>query len=386
MDVLLDGIQEFTIFTIRYAWDVSGRAFHYTRSILGFLLSLWILALIILRISSTLWGAVAPVCYLPIISTSRMCEAWHKLSMPENQAPRWADYPKMVDLQSKTFEQLIDDSIGGSALSLEVKKAEMAITDLVTFVRLSKLKAKDTLAGSLIEFVQDARKAGRGLQKLSSKIGGAVDNIMAVNDYALQQIDTAQKNKPSPLYALVPWKSPRKSINEVVVETFGEAMNILSTDMERLIIEAEANIIALDVLEERLSILHEIISREDVTLSSEKADLLAELWTILGFNRNELRNFDQSLTLLKELKTYRQQALSQVVATLQTLRAMRADMEDLRERVARPALSGSKIPVEVHMKSIKLGLQRLREGRVRAKELDEAAMRRVLSTIDIDDN
>jgi hypothetical protein len=206
---------------------------------------------------------------------------------------------------------------------------------------------------------------------------------MAVNDYALQKIDAAQKTKPSRLYALIAWNSHKKFVNKVVVETFGEAMNILSTDMERLIIEAEANIIALDSLEERLYTLHDIISREDLTLSSEKKDLLAELWTILGFNRKEIRNFDQSLLLLKELKTYRQQALTRVVAALQTLQMMSADMEDMRERVARPAIAGSAIPVEVHMKSIQYGLERLREGRIRAKELDEAAIRRVLSMNDI---
>ena len=203
---------------------------------------------------------------------------------------------------------------------------------------------------------------------------------MAVNDYALQKIDAAQKSKHSRLFAvLIPWKSNEKFINQVVVETFGEAMNILSTDMGRLILEAEANIIALKTLEERLSTLHDIISREDLTLSSEKVDLLAELWTILGFNRKELRNFDQSLLLLKELKTYRQQAFSRVVTALQTLQMMDADMEVIRERVARPAIAGSAIPVEVHMKSIQLGLERLREGRMRAKELDEAAIRRVMS-------
>ena len=203
---------------------------------------------------------------------------------------------------------------------------------------------------------------------------------MAVNDYALQKIDAAQKSKHSRLFAvLIPWKSNEKFINQVVVETFGEAMNILSTDMERLILEAEANIIALNTLEERLSTLHDIISREDLTLSSEKVDLLAELWTILGFNRKELRNFDQSLLLLKELKTYRQQAFSRVATALQTLQMMDADMEVIRERVARPAIAGSAIPVEVHMKSIQLGLERLREGRMRAKELDEAAIRRVMS-------
>jgi hypothetical protein len=187
---------------------------------------------------------------------------------------------------------------------------------------------------------------------------------MAVNDYALQKIDAAQKTKPSRLYAaLIPWKSHKKFINKVWVETFGEAMNILLTDMERLIIEAEANIIALNTLEERLSELHDIISREDLTLSSEKADLLAKL--VLGFNRNELRNFDQSLSLLKELKTYRQQALARVVSALQTLQMMSADMEDMRERVARPAIAGSAIPVEVYMKSIQYGLGRLREWRIR---------------------
>lgn len=210
---------------------------------------------------------------------------------------------------------------------------------------------------------------------------------MAVNDYALQQIDAAQKNQPPSIFAFVPWKSPRKPVKEVVVETFGEAMNILSTDMERLIIEAEANIVALDALEERLFTLHGIILREDLALSSEKNNhLLAELWSKLGFNRNELRSFNRSLMLLKDLKTYRLQVLARVVAALQTLQAMSADMEDLRERVARPALAGSKIPVDVHMKSIKLGLERLREERVRAKELDEAAMRRVMSMNGIDDH
>ena len=155
-------------------------------------------------------------------------------------------------------------------------------------------------------------------------------------------------------------------------------MNILSTDMERLIIEAEANIVTLDALEECLFTLHGIILQEDLALSYKKNDLLTELWTKLGFNQNELWKFNKSLTLLKNLETYRLQVLAQVVAALQTLQAMNADMEDLHERVVRPALAGTKIPVDVHIKSIKLGLERLREERVKAKKLNEAAMRRVM--------
>jgi hypothetical protein len=178
-DALFDGAKDISMFTVQYVWDISSRVLHHSRSMVGYLLALWVIAFITIRISSTLWGAVSPVCYLPLISSSNLCESWRN-ALPEKNAPgkktpQWADYPKMVDLQSKTFQQLMDESIGGSALSLEVKKAEMAITDLVSFVQLSKLKAKDTLASSLLQFVLDAKKTGRGLQKLSSKIGGTVD-------------------------------------------------------------------------------------------------------------------------------------------------------------------------------------------------------------------
>jgi len=95
--------------------------------------------------------------------------------MPGQKPPRWADYPKLVDTQSATFEQLLHESIGGSGLSLEIKKAEMATSDLVTLVRVSNLKSKEMLADSLSDFVVDAKKTGRDLHKLTSKVGGAVD-------------------------------------------------------------------------------------------------------------------------------------------------------------------------------------------------------------------
>jgi len=69
----------------------------------------------------------------------------------------------------------MDDFVTGSALSLQVKHAEMATTDLVTLVRINDLKAKNTLATSLLDFVDDAKKTGKGLQRLSSNVGGAVD-------------------------------------------------------------------------------------------------------------------------------------------------------------------------------------------------------------------
>lgn len=208
---------------------------------------------------------------------------------------------------------------------------------------------------------------------------------MAVNDYALQSIGEARANERSPwsLSAIAPWR-PRKNVDEIVMKTFNEAMDALSKNMQRLIVEAEFSHTNLVDLEEKLSTLHDIVSREDLSVSEEKSKLLEELWTKLGGNKQSLKNFNNNLELLKGLSTYRKQAQLHVAATLQTLRAMSEDMEDMRERVAAPDLVGSQVPAEVHMKSIQMGLQRLREGRLRAKRLQEDTVRKVLSIGDSD--
>jgi hypothetical protein len=142
------------------------------RQPLSFFLFIWFLAVLIIRLNNTIRAAFAPLCYVPGISSSSFCVL---PAYDENKAPKWADYPKLVDVQSVTFEQLLDESVGGSSLALEIKKAELATSDLVTLVKVSDLKSRDMLAESLNDFVDDARKAGRGLQKLNSKVGGAVD-------------------------------------------------------------------------------------------------------------------------------------------------------------------------------------------------------------------
>lgn len=143
------------------------------RKPLSFVLFLWLLAVFIIRVSQTLRTAFAPLCNVPGISYTAICRSDYEHR--DQPPPRWADYPKLVDVQSATFEQLLDESVGGSGLALEIKKAEMATVDLSTMVRVSDLKSRDLIAESLTQFVEDAKKTGRGLQKLSSKVGGAVD-------------------------------------------------------------------------------------------------------------------------------------------------------------------------------------------------------------------
>ncbi|KAF8840185.1 hypothetical protein BDN67DRAFT_904097 [Paxillus ammoniavirescens] len=95
--------------------------------------------------------------------------------------------------------------------------------------------------------------------------------------------------------------------------------------------------------------------------------VLGELWTKLGGNQKSVREYGDRLELLNDLEEYRKKALAHVTATLRALNWMSDDLEVLRDRVAAPALLEGKVPLHVHIESIKHGLERLREGQTRMR-------------------
>ncbi|KAI8980016.1 hypothetical protein BD414DRAFT_493319 [Trametes punicea] len=374
-DALIQGGAE----TVRYLGAILAHALRLLRWPFGVMLALWLLSFAFVRLSNTFRTVLGPVCYLPGISHSALCRPTQRDFTPDGDlVPQQADYPKLVEIQSSSFEQLLDGSVGGSGLSLEIKKAEMASKDLVILVQFSDLKSKDLLADSLLDFVEDAKKTGKGLQKLTSKINGAVDKIMAINDYALRTIEGAQSEPKSVLEVIWPFASTRSHSQDVVVQAFRDSMDVHAAEMRRLVLELSISEVNLERLDTHLVTLHELCTRENLTLSADRDELLSELWTILGGNRRRLRGMESNLELLRYLGEYRKRAAAHVAAAKQTLQAMSEDMEDLRERVAAPDIVGDRIPVEVHMKSIQSGLERLKEDRMRAREREEQLMNKIL--------
>ncbi|KAJ6576639.1 hypothetical protein DFH09DRAFT_914501, partial [Mycena vulgaris] len=370
-----------SIFVVGYVLDVFKMAIHLLRKPLSFLVFLWMFAFILSRISHTIRAAFSPLCYIPGISSSALClPDGYSTAEGNRQSLKWADYPTLVDVQSTTIEQLLDESSSGSALALQIKKTEIATTDLVTLVRVSDLKSRDILANHLRLFVDQARTAGWALNTLNSKVAGAVDGIIAVNDYALHTIEAAQsQSSPSIMQHLIPWSSSKPK-SDLILATFEDSMNYLSFTMQSLIIEFEANLHNLNNLEEQLSVLHEFVSREDASISSAYSELLGELWSMVGGNQRKLWGYKHHLRLLNGLSHYRKQALVHVVSALQTLTQMSEDIENLRERVTAPELTGSRIPVEVHIKSIQNGLERVKEVRSKAKVRESEAVKKILGS------
>ena len=181
---LAHGFIQGLAFTAKHSLDVLKRSILLLKAPLSLFLFLWILTVLMVRLSHALRSAFAPLCYVPGISSLAICtpsRSGGRNTSTSNgpiHGPRWADYPRLVDVQSATFEQLLGQATGGLGLSLEIKKAEMATADLVTLVRASDLKSRDVLAQTLTTFRHDAQMTSRGLQRLNAKLGGAVDKCV----------------------------------------------------------------------------------------------------------------------------------------------------------------------------------------------------------------
>ncbi|KAL0571604.1 hypothetical protein V5O48_010354 [Marasmius crinis-equi] len=355
---------------VSYLIDILSRVLSLLRFPFSILLFLWIASSFSALVVSIL---VQPLCHLPGASHFAFCNP--ELAV-KPWKPQWADFKRLNEAESTTFEQLLDIGVGGSSLSLEIKKAEMASADLLIALRLSDIGSRDSIVDSLSNFINDARVTARGLSKFSVKIIGAVEEITAVNDYTIRSIRAARAR---PMHSgvtsiLAQWIRGDRS-SHLIIRAFSEAMDVLSIHLRRLILEAEIQLSNLEKLEEGLSLLHALVARENISVSAAKSEVLSELWTKFGGNRQVLRSYNDNLTLLKDLSSYRKQALLQVVTSLQVLRTMNDEMEELRERVAAPAQAGNRIPVEIQLRSISTGLERLKLSKLKAKEKEEESIK-----------
>lgn len=137
-------------------------------------------------------------------------------------------------------------------------------------------------------------------------------------------------------------------------------MSVMSEYMKKLQLEGQEALGKLDLLDETLDALRTVTVTDGMTSSDEREAITDKFWTRMGGNRAALRETDKKLGLLADVNIWRQHAGAHIAAALITLEQYMEDIEELRVRVATPALVHD-IPLEVHAQSIDMGIRRLRE-------------------------
>ncbi|KAG6880344.1 hypothetical protein C0992_011095 [Termitomyces sp. T32_za158] len=278
----------------------------------------------------------------------------------------WADFHGLTEVQKALADYFVGDGPGASELAIKIAKAELATSDLIVAVRFSTLRTAEQLADSLSLFVRDAGDAGDSLQELDAKAMGAIDSIVNLNIWALKAIEEA-KAPSGILSSLSVWQS-KKSTQDIINDNFKEAMRIQDAILIRLITQAKISQGQLKRMKEGLQAIRDLATRENIYIHAQKGELLASMWTTLGSNRQDLHRYQTNLELLESLEQYTDVAKAHVAQALTNLKTMQAQMKDLREKVSQPDVTGTNVPVHVHIRTIMDGIQRMKEGRIRARE------------------
>ena len=235
-------------------------------------------------------------------------------------------------------------------------------------------------------FIDTAKITSYDLQKFNSHVGRAVDSVIATTRWTSRILDSIQihdssRGLISALFnnrLLAPFQTVRYT-ESLLLDQYIKHTQIVEEEIYKLIDEAQSLLIVLNSLEDRLDIIHGIVSRDHTHTKAKRDEILADLWTIVGGNRGKLSNMNKQLSLLQEIGSFRKSACKHVSGTIIKLQTIAAGLEDLRERVGSPALLRDRldIPLSVHIENIERGVERLDEARQNARRVENEHIRQI---------
>ena len=388
---VIDGI---TVSIFGWAFDVLRKTLHALKTpisyILAFYLFLGMVSLLRNFFTASIYSALTPICRIPGSSVLHlpMC----KLPLSTNYAGQDTfenspvEFDQLMTVQTK-FESIMEESASGLSLPRDMKRGEASIRDLRTVVKFSHLHSRNELVLEFDGFIETARLASLDLQKFNSHVGRSVDMILSTNHWTRRVLDdiAIQKSERGAISAFVndrllaPFQ-PVKFTESKLLEQYIEHTQVVESEIQRLVEEAQALLQILQNLEDRLDIINEIAVRDDVYAKGARDEILTQLWTKLGGNRSKVDKFDSQINLLRHVNQYRRAAFDHVSSTILKLQAMGSELEELRERVAgTSALEDRKrVPLSVHIENIEMGVERLEAGRDKLRKTEEAQYRRVM--------
>ena len=377
------------IFT--YLFDVLGRTLQKLKTPISYLLAFWLLLGLFVFLQnlffSSVYSALSPVCRIPgaRLLSLPMCQSSIAISYKGDDPPP-VQFDQLMTVQNK-FEEVLQESAGGVSLPLDMKRGETSIRDLRQVVRFSQLHSKNELVLEFDGFIETARIASYDLQKFNSHVGRGVDNVLATARWTKRVLDgIAERDASKGVFAslfsdkvLAPFQ-PMKFTEDTLLEQYISHTHVVEEEINRLVAEAQALLLVLQNLEDRLDVIHGIAVRDNLHAEGSKAEILSQLWTMLGGNRSKLGKYDSQLRLLGQVNTYRQNAFAHVSGTLVKLQGMSAELEELRERVGSVELLGGMgtVPLRLHIENIEMSVERLERGRKGAKELENEELARTL--------
>ena len=374
-----------------YSWDIVCTVLRILKTPISYAIVFFVLffGLLLLRnfVTTSVYSALSPICRIPGFSLLPLNICKSPVSARyngENSSP--VEFDQLMTVQSK-FEEVLEASAGSASLPLDMKRGEISIRDLRQVVSYSRLDSKNELVLEFDGFIETARIASYDLQKFNSHVGRGVDNILSTARWTKRVLDdiAVRDGSRGAVASFVSDKlfwpfQPLKLTENALLDQYIKHTNIVEEEIARLIEEAQALLMVLQNLDDRLDVINGIAVRDGMQAKGSKDEILTHLFTMIGGNRKALGKYDAQLDLLQRVHQYRRSAVAHVSGTMIKLQIMGSELEELRERVgsARLLRDRTDIPLAVHIENIQLGVERLEAGRNHARMLENEHLRKTL--------
>ncbi|CAE6455307.1 unnamed protein product [Rhizoctonia solani] len=300
------------------------------------------------------------------------------------------DFITLSRLQSR-LEYVMEDSASSSLVAIDIKDSEMALRDLVTRVKVSSLSSKEILGRNLELFVEDARVTSGNLQQFGSRVWGAVDRIVSLNEHTLVTLEVASLEAPGgSLDSIINFFAPAEhnsvtTRREIMEDLWLQAIEVMDKTLRKLIHEAQDNVGSLQRLKEKLDNIQDMAIREEDQIRAEEEKTKRDARWSTRFkskDQGKQQNPSASLELLQTIQDDRKRALNHVADVLFKLEQMSQDLHNLREGVATPLIiaGSAQVPIESHIKHIRSGTDRLMNGQTRMRGIEDEYRRKKFSS------
>lgn len=376
--------------TLAYIFSTLGMMLEYAKPLIAFaLLTYCVYALwtaVKSGMTASIHAALSPVCMVPGATYVVPFCAGH--SGNSSQPP--LEFSNLVHAQS-SFEDVLLASADSAGLPQDMKRSETSIRDLKSVVEYSNLPSRHELVLEFQGFAETARKASDDLTRYNTRIAKAVDRILSTNKWTLQVLDGIAETEASRghvirfirnnLNPFAPLVAAQSLSQTILFDQYIKHTSAIEEQIVELILEATNLLKILHNLDDRLDLIASISQRDGVRIEGTQDVLLGQLWSRLGGNRAEKKRYAAQLGLLDDVGRYRKLAIAHVSRTVLKLQAIAANLEDLRERVARPEVVGirAELPLEMHIREIMMGVERLEAVRDQGREIEGHGMQKRLA-------
>ncbi|PKY44980.1 hypothetical protein RhiirA4_542255 [Rhizophagus irregularis] len=226
------------------------------------------------------------------------------------------------------------ENYGQSSITFNsIQIVELPITELRMPIKHSPLTTYSELPDKLIKYIDKARIFDKDLQILQTRTKSSLDKLIT---YLCALKISVNHNKAN--------------TNDAYYQT----TTFIETELREMMLVFQYARRSLADLDEISVELHDLTTYELTRYKREYNKLLDSFWSKLGGNSRKIQEYEENLTLLKDLDKRLRMALSHIGTTSRNLESFLLNLDELRKLV-----SVTEMPIKIHIEIVWKGVVRL---------------------------